>query len=370
MWREEKMAEPLKDMYNQEVIQTLAEKIKSVDHQFNDTLFIQTIFAGEWKELALKQRMRKITLALGQTLPNDYLSALHILLTLGNDAQKGLFVLFPDFVEVYGQDHWEESVAALAYFTKGSTSEFAVRPFLKKDPERMMKQMHKWALDEDEHVRRLASEGCRPRLPWGEALTEFKKKPEPVIDLLEKLKKDPSKYVRKSVANNLNDLSKDHPYKVLQIAKGWQGQHDDTDWIIRHGCRGLLRLELPEAYALFGYVNIKENPQAITDANIKSSATSIRIGDSVDLHWNAKVEESSGKRIRFEYAIDFVKANGKTSRKKFLLIDRKIFQEETLQRIRTHRFADLSTRKHYAGLHTVTLLANGVELASATIELS
>lgn len=370
VWRGEKMAEPLKNMYSRPLLEDLATRISAKDDHFDKVRFIEAIFSGQWESLSLKERMRKITLALGQTLPKDYRKALCILQSLGNDAQKGLFVLFPDFVEVYGLEHWEESIQALEYFTKGSSSEFAVRPFIKKDPDRMMEQMKRWATDKDEHVRRLASEGCRPRLPWGEALTDFKRDPSPVLEVLELLKKDPSKYVRKSVANNLNDLSKDHPAIVLAIANRWKGQHEYTDWIIRHGCRGLLRLDVPEAYALFNYVNSTELAHILENAHLEASANNIKIGDSVTLSWDVAIKEPVKGRIRFEYAIDFMKANGKSSRKKFLLLDRAFSEKETLTRHRMHHFADLSTRKHYPGDHTVSLLANGVTLAQTTITVT
>jgi 3-methyladenine DNA glycosylase AlkC len=128
-------------------------------------------------------------------------------------------LFFPDFVETYGLEHWDRSVAALEKFTRMSTSEFAVRPFLKRNQPRMMAQMAAWSKHESEHVRRLASEGCRPRLPWADALPALKRDPAPIWPILEQLKADPSEYVRRSVANNLNDISKDHPEQVLAIAQ-------------------------------------------------------------------------------------------------------------------------------------------------------
>ena len=130
-------------------------------------------------------------------------------------------MFFPDFVEVFGMEpqHWELSLAALERFTERSTSEFAIRAFILNDPERMAEQMLEWADHPNEHVRRLASEGIRPRLPWAQALPLFKRDPSPIVPILEKLKRDPSLYVRKSVANNLNDIAKDHPELVMRLRR-------------------------------------------------------------------------------------------------------------------------------------------------------
>ncbi|MBM7838834.1 3-methyladenine DNA glycosylase AlkC [Alkalihalobacillus xiaoxiensis] len=366
------MAEPLKEMYNPHVLQQFAEKVKLVYAPFEIDSFLSTIFDSSWDGLSLKQRMRKITVALGEHLPTDYPKALDVLLTLGNEAQKGLFVVFPDFIEVYGQEEsdWDLSMKGLEYFTQGSSAEFAVRPFILSQPERMMAQMKEWAVSDNEHVRRLASEGCRPRLPWGQALVLFKQDPIPVLDVLELLKQDSSLYVRKSVANNLNDISKDHPMLVLETAKDWKNQHAHTDWIIRHGCRGLLRMEKPEAYALFGYANVVEEKQLITNGELAIEPSVISIGESTTLSWGLTINEQTDKRIRVEYAVDYIKANGKQSRKKFLLVDHHFSKPERINRSRTIHWANLSTRTHYPGMHQISLIVNGVSIAETSIELT
>ncbi|MEK3789299.1 DNA alkylation repair protein [Paenibacillus sp. FSL K6-1230] len=363
------MAEPLRDMYNPVVLEQLAAHLKQVYAPFQTASFMKQIFDDTWESLALKERIRHITRALGEHLPADYSEAVQLLISLGNDRQKGLFVLFPDFVEVYGQqeEDWELSMQALEHFTKGSSSEFAVRPFLLQHPERMMEQTQRWACSDNEHVRRLASEGCRPRLPWGQVLPMFREDPLPVLQVLELLKEDPSLYVRKSVANNLNDISKDHPQLVLELANRWRGQHPGTDWIVRHGCRGLLRTERAEAYALFEYADLSQSPSRLQHARIDSEPARVTMGESSVLSWQLTITEPMTERVRIEYAIDFVKANGKSSRKKFLLVDHIFSQAETFHRTRTHRWADLTTRKHYPGIHRITLLANGVTLAETEV---
>src|SRR5690606_550673 len=145
------------------------------------------------------------------TLPPDYIEAVGVLKKAAPYFTGLEAMIFPDFVETYGLDHWEASMDALELMTRYSSSEYAVRPFIAKDTERMMAQMLEWAHSDSEHVRRLASEGCRPRLPWAMGLTMLKKDPSPILPILETLKQDESLYVRRSVANNLNDISKDHP---------------------------------------------------------------------------------------------------------------------------------------------------------------
>lgn len=157
---------------------------------------------------------------------------------------NGFALFFPAFVELYGrqEEDWETSMAALARYTQYASSECAVRRFIVNHEERIMAQMRVWSKDESAFVRRLASEGCRPALPWGQALNRFKKDPSPILPVLEQLKTDPSLDVRRSAANNLNDISKTHPDLMVKLAKAWYGENKDTDWIVKHGCRTLLKI--------------------------------------------------------------------------------------------------------------------------------
>ena len=198
--------------YNYDSLHDLASRIKAVFPSFQENDFVDHIMNETWDALELKARMRQITINLGKYLPADYKQALGIIDQVIAGYPSGYndnaLIYFPDFVEVYGQDecHWDLSMAAIERYTPLSTAEFAVRPFIIKQEARMMQQMAVWARHDNEHVRRLASEGCRPALPWGQALTSFKKAPSPVLPILEQLNTDPSLYVRKSVANHLNDI--------------------------------------------------------------------------------------------------------------------------------------------------------------------
>ncbi|OWA37066.1 hypothetical protein B9G55_03045 [Saccharibacillus sp. O16] len=366
------MAEPLKLMYTEDFIVQFARKVRSAYPAFDEPRFIHTVLGNGWEVLELKARMRRISETLGLTLPQSFTEALQVLVQIDETCVGFPYLFFPDFVERYGQqeEHFEQSLDALERFTSKSSSEFAIRRFLIRHPERTMERMRLWATSDDEHVRRLASEGCRPRLPWGQALPMFKQEPSPVLNLLEMLKADPSLYVRKSVANNLNDIAKDHPHRVRETARRWYGSDPLTDWIVRRGCRGLLRKADPEILDLFGYASPQEGEKALIEqASFKVSPNDIAIGESAELNYDLHIRMGEPLRIRLEYAIDFVKASGRTSRKLFLLTDRTFDGGERVSGVRRHRFADLTTRKHHTGLHRIFLLVNGAECAEDMLTL-
>ncbi|WP_025682100.1 hypothetical protein [Paenibacillus maysiensis] len=365
------MAEPLKNIYTEDFLRLFGERVQTAYSSFDTQGFIHQVMDESWNELELKARMRRISLTLGTFLPSRYEEALAVLFAIDEHCSGFPYLFFPDFVEVYGQgeEHWTLSMEALERFTQKSSAEFAVRPFLLREPERMMRQMTVWAGHPSEHVRRLASEGCRPRLPWGQALPIFKRDPAPVLAVLEQLKADPSLYVRKSVANNLNDIAKDHPEAVIATARRWKGTHPDTDWIVRHGCRTLIRKSIPEVMAMFGYAEETNGSPLVTEASFTADPAVLKLGDSCELSYTLQLREGDPVRVRIEYGIDFVKARGQVSRKLFLLSDKNVPGGTLLTGTRTYRFADLTTRRHYPGAHRITLLVNGQEAASTEVEL-
>ena len=363
------MPEPLKNRYNRESVHALALRIRAVYHSFQVNDFVNGIMDNSWPGLELKARMRQITLNLGRYLPADYERALGVIdrVAAGYPAGFNDFALmyFPDFVEVYGRDerHWELSMAALERYTPLSSSEFAVRPFIIEHEARMMAQMALWTAHENEHVRRLASEGCRPLLPWGQALEGFKKDPLPVLAILEQLKADPSPYVRKSVANNLNDISKNHPALVVKIAGEWYGKGERTDWIVKHGCRTLLKQGNRELLGLFGFADT----DGVRVGSFALGAASVFIGGDITFSFTIEAKKATG--VRLEYAIEYVKTNGKRSRRIFQISELSFKGNEKKCYTRAHSFADISTRKHYPGTHSVTLIVNGAERGTREFEV-
>lgn len=357
------MPELLKNMYNRESLYEVAVAIQSVYNSFKVDEFIKSTMDETWNNLELKARCRKISMSLGMYLPEDYKEALFIL----EKSVTGFYFafFFPDFVEVYGQDdiNWDLSISALERNTEYWSSEFAVRAFIIKDEERMMAQMRKWSKHKSEHVRRLASEGCRPQLPWGQAISKFKKDPTPVLPILEQLKTDTSTYVQKSVANNLNDISKTHPDLVISLAKDWYGKNKSTNWIVKHGCRTLLKKGNRDVLALFGY----DDTTSINLQDFTLETTSISIGEDLTFSFNILAKKAT--KTRLEYGIDYIKSNGKRNRKIFKISEVSLKENEKKSYMKKHSFADVSVRKHYPGIHSIAIIINGIEKDKLDFEL-
>ena len=308
--------------------------------------------------------MRHTTLCLHRVLPEDYLTALNILREAAPFVKGFEAMVLPDYVELYGMDNWENSLQALGHFTQYCSAEFAIRPYLDKDPEKTMTYMHKWAEDSDKKVRRLASEGCRPRLPWAMALPKFKKDPSLIFPILEKLKDDDSESVRRSVANNLNDISKDNPDLVLEVCEKWSGKSDNIDRIIKHACRNLLKAGDKRALRLFGY----GDPATMQLEDFVLSGKSLTIGDTLHYSFKITILEEKESKVRVDCAIDYMKASGKQSRKIFKVAEGTYKPGQHLLK-RKQSFADMSTRKHIPGEHVITIFVNGEEKATASFEL-
>jgi len=350
------MPEPLKNLFNEELINSLSNGIKETYAKFDSKSFRKSVFNKEWDDKELKERMKHISITLNKFLPNDYSTAIKILkkTSLRSSGFENMF--FSGYVELYGLDEYEISISALKHFTIDSSSEFAVRPFIKKYPDKMMAQMEKWAESENFHVRRLASEGCRPRLPWAMALPEFKKNPNPVLKILKKLKNDESEYVRRSVANNLNDISKDNPQLVVDIATKWLGENRDTDRLVKHACRTLLKQGHPKILDLFGLV--KPDHISMEDFRVQKS---VNMGEYLEFSFILNTQQRKLGKIRIEYGIDFMKKNGKLSRKLFKISesDYSLQKKEITKR---HSFRKISTRKYYPGIHGLAVIVNGHEM--------
>ncbi|WP_339727877.1 DNA alkylation repair protein [uncultured Gimesia sp.] len=358
------MAKLLKDHFDRDYLRRLAEEIRKHEPAFPKQKMLSFVFDAEWEHRELKQRMRHISNAMHEYLPSDYEAALNILKQAAPQFGGFEAMFFPDFVEVYGLEKWDLSLPALEHFTEFSSSEFAVRPFIQQDQKRMMRQMNRWATSKNHHVRRLASEGSRPRLPWAMALPEFKKDPGPTLPILEKLKADPSEYVRRSVANHLNDISKDHPDLVLDIAKQWIKGKAETQWIVKHACRTLLKQGSPEVLALFGY----QAPEEIRLQGFKISPKRVAWGRDVQFQFELVSQAGELGPLRVEYAIEFVRQNGVSSRKVFKISEGQVSQSSRSYS-RSYSFKPISTRKYYPGLHRIAIIVNGQEMVDGQFEL-
>lgn len=356
------MADPLKDIYSRDFIKILACSLSRHFRSFPRYAFVDEVFDRNWRNRSLKERMYHIADCLHRSLPDDYEHTLKILKKVAPDFDSFAGMLFPTYVELYGCDKklWNQSMAALEEFTKSSSSEFAIRRFLLLDQKRTLKQMHIWAKSRNEHVRRLASEGLRPRLPWAMRLDAFLADPAPILPILKCLRKDPSDYVRRSVANNINDISKDHPALCYKIAQDWGLSNDATIWILKHGMRTLLKEGEKRALNLFGFKS------SGIDAKLIKCDRNTSIGSKVNFKFQITTEKAM--KLRIEYAIHFLRKNGTHLRKVFKIseknVPRGVFTQE-----RNHDFKAITTRNYYPGEHELSLIINGNEFERRSFRL-
>ena len=353
----------VKDIFDPAFLTQLAATFQTHYPAFAQDKFQNSVYQNDWNALEFKQRVQRITIAMQQTLPSTYEEALPLLYNSAPDFEGLHGIIFPEYVAQYGQDNWDNSIEALAYFTRYSTSEFAVRPFLQVDLDKMLAQMLSWSKHPNEHVRRLASEGSRPRLPWGNTVLALKNDPSPLLPILENLKEDDSLYVRRSVANNLNDISKTHPDLMIERIKKWHDQNEKTDWIIQHASRTLLKQAHPEVLALFGY-----DSAALLEVNQFSIASNqVALGE--ELSFEFEVRSKVKTNLRVEYAIDYVKKSGKRNRKIFKITSTKIEENEQKTYRRRQSFRNMTTRTHYAGMHVLSIIVNGIQKAGCEFEV-
>ncbi len=349
------MAEKLKYiLFPLEKVQHFGNVLREVYPEFQSDNFVATVCDNDWPERELKEKMRHTTLCLHQFLPKNFKKAVDHLVAIVPRVSGFEAMVLPDYVEVYGQENWDISLPALGELTKCGSSEFGIRPFLNTDLEKAMKYMLAWADNENFRVRRFASEGCRPRLPWASGVPALKKDPGLILPILEKLKDDPEEFVRKSVANNLNDISKEHPALVLDICERWQGNSKNTDWIIKHACRTLLKQGNKRAMLLFGFAN----PERMKVDGLAFSNNTPKIGEDVTFSFELSLNIIQKQKVRVEYIVHFIKANGKPSPKVFH-IKEMAMQPGKHAITKKHTFRNMSTRKHYPGEHQFEVVING-----------
>jgi len=356
------MAEQLKHVYTKSYINKLASKIKEYYRKFDKKSFINSVFDDSWDDLELKQRMRQIAISLHKHLPFSYEKQLEILKPVSKDFSSFKAMFFQDFVEVFGLDDYDNSIKALETFTLDSSSEFAIRQFILKYENQTMDQMKDWTKSENEDLRRLSSEGCRPRLPWAISLPRFKENPTKVLEIIENLKNDKSLYVRKSVANNLNDISKDNPYIVIQFVKKNLGFSKELDWICKHASRTLLKKGDNQILNLFGFLDSRhiEVKDLIVDEKVLR-------GDSLNFSFMIESNKDLGN-IRVEYEIEYMKSKGKTSKKIFMIFQGEV-KEKSKKFSKKQSFKNMTTRKHYEGIHNISIVINGTNKISKSFLL-
>jgi len=375
------MPEPFKNNFNDAVIRAMAKHLTRAMPQFDQQGFAAFATDG-LEQRELKQRADRITDALERHLPQNFPAAAKILVeslepasaqptnpfeSTPNDRGIRGWAVMPmaEYIARRGQKHVALSLDALKAMTSRFSSEFAVRPFLADHPAQTLETFSTWTTDDNEHVRRLVSEGARPRLPWGMRLHAFVADPSAVVTLLEALKDDPSEYVRRSVANNLNDIAKDHPDLVAEIAQKWMVDASaERQRLVRHGLRTLIKSGHVNALQALGY-----GPAQIEVKDFSLSAPEVHLGGALNFHIEIKSTSQSHQPLVIDYAVHHMRANGQTAPKVFKWKTVRLNAEASLTAAKRHVIKPITTRRYYPGLHRVEAIINGKSVASADFEL-
>jgi 3-methyladenine DNA glycosylase AlkC len=364
----------MKDGLGVHAIKRIANSVALVVPGFNAKAFQKDAERG-LDELELKARVHHLIAALHRhyDLPfkklSKYLQDLPAVWDRGSAVDnKAGFAAWPliDYVATHGLQYPKEALQTLEKLTPLFSAEFAIRPFIQQHTEFTYEKLLEWCEHPSEHVRRLASEGSRPRLPWGMRLPQFINNPEPLVGILEKLKVDESLYVRRSVANNLNDISKDNPEWMINLCESWLADsHEHTDWIVKHALRSLVKAGDVRVFPLLGYA-AKPN---VAVSDIQLDKKKIKVGDSIG--FSCAIAGGKGaQNLVVDYVVYFVKANGKLAPKVFKLKNIALAKNETITITKKHSFKPITTRRYYAGEHQLAIQINGKEVVRADFYVS
>lgn len=381
------MPKSFKQQYNHQSISALGKTITANYPDFPLETFVLEA-SHKLESLEFKARSQQITQALVSHLPHDFADAIATLMAslapdfaaLGLDAAqagwttqdfapKGIsgWMIMPcaDFVAHRGltEEYFELSMTALEVMTSRFSAEFAIRPFLRAFPKRTLVQCLHWTKHPNQHVRRLASEGTRPVLPWGIKLPELGADPKLSLPILDALKDDPSDYVRKSVANHLNDHSKLHPDWVCDTATSWWQLDKTRQRLLKHGCRTLLKQGHIQTLALFGFEGVQANVQ------LSLSKKTIIMGESLDINLSIQSRSTEPQLMMIDYIVWHQKANGTKNPKVFKWKEIVLTAGQTVEIVKTHTIKPITTRTYYAGEHSIEVQINGKACGQADFEL-
>ncbi|MCF6300327.1 MAG: DNA alkylation repair protein [Proteobacteria bacterium] len=371
--------EPFKNLLNKNIIEGMASHFKRHCSTFDDKEFVADA-TKNLDSLGLKERTDQITKTMIKHFPTDFNDAGKIMLaslgspldddvSAGTVDDKGIsgWAVTPltHYVGLHGHDHFDLSMTLFKEMTKCASSEFGIRFFILESPTKTLSVLKTWTTDSNQHVRRLVSEGSRPRLPWAMSLPMYIKDPSPVIDLLEQLKDDDKEYVRRSVANSLNDISKDHPEVVVEIATQWmKGASKEREKLIRHACRTLLKSGNKKALRVFGY-----NPPIIQPTCLDILTPEVVFGSALQFTVSLCSDSTHDQALMIDYVIHHRKSNGSTSPKVFKWKKTTLPAEKNLISTKKHTIKKITTRVYYPGVHTVEIMVNGVSVAMADFQL-
>ena len=355
----------LKNLLGPAAITVIGDAGSAASARFDRAAFVAAASVG-LDTLSIMERVRHIADALRTALPDDYAEAVMIVRAMAPRLTHGFqAVAVTEFVARHGLGDVDLSMEALADLTRFGTAEFAIRPFLAQDSARTLAVMLAWSGHEDEHVRRLASEGSRPRLPWAGRVPALKADPTLAAPILEALKRDPSVYVRKSVANHLNDIAKDRPDWLVDRLGAWPNDDARTVWIIRHALRTLIKQGDPRALALIGV----GHGAAVEVSGFSVTPGMLRLGDGIAIAAEVTSTAAEAQRLVVDYRLHYARAGGKSAAKVFKLRTFDLGAGETVGLSIRQTVKDFSTRRHHPGTHDVELIVNGQTMARAAFEL-
>jgi 3-methyladenine DNA glycosylase AlkC len=361
------MADALKTFFSTALVKRLAQTIERVFPAFPSRSFVRRASEG-LAELELLDRGKHISAALAASLPRSYPEAIEILLrSLGPrhateelvGAGMAPFFYLPHvlFVAEHGLDHFEVSLRAQYELTQRFTAESSIRPYIARDPERTWRTLRSWAKDADAHVRRLVSEGTRLRLPWAARVAWLDSNPERVIELLELLKDDPTTLVRRSVANNLNDLAKVHPELAVAVCRRWSATPSpERRWLVKHALRSLVKRGHPGALQTLGVGAVPQVMVTLTEL----APRSVKLGGRLRFRFELASTAAATQELLIDYAVHFVKANGSARPKVFKLRRLQLAPASNVELGGLVSFESLTTRRPYPGRHHIDVLVNGV----------
>ncbi|QCB54312.1 DNA alkylation repair protein [Sphingopyxis sp. PAMC25046] len=355
----------LKDILGPRALETIADAGSKAAPRFDRGVFLDAA-SGGLDALSIMERVRHIADALHLALPGVYTARLDVLRAIAPRLTHGFqAIAITEYVARHGLEHFDASMEALADLTRFGSAEFAIRPFLAADTPRALAAMTRWTNSDDEHVRRLASEGARPRLPWAARVPALKADPTLAAPILEPLKADPSLYVRKSVANHLNDIAKDRPDWLLARLAGWPQDDTRTAWIVRHALRTLIKQGDPRALALIGV----GHGAAVSVRDFAVVPATVRLGDRIAIGAEILSDSSDNQRLVVDYRIHYARAGGKTAPKVFKLKSFELAAGDTAALRISQTIRDFTTRRHHPGRHEVELIVNGQTVATGAFDL-
>ena len=355
----------LKDILGLRALETIADAGSGVSPRFDREAFLGAASDG-LDALSIMERVRHIADALHPALPGDHAARLDVLRAMAPRLTHGFqAIAITEYVARHGLADFDASMDALADLTRFGSAEFAIRPFLVADSARALATMTRWTGSDDDHVRRLASEGARPRLPWAARVPALKADPTLAAPILEALKADSSGYVRKSVANHLNDIAKDRPDWLLARLHDWPQDDARTAWIVRHALRTLIKKGDPGALALIGV----GHGAAVSVRDFVIFPATVRLGDRITISAEILSDSPDDQRLVVDYRVHYARTGGKTAPKVFKLKTFALAGRDTATLAIGQTIRDFSTRRHHPGHHEVELIVNGRTLATAAFDL-